>query len=202
MNKEQKALSKRAASILGDLSQWSKQCHMASLALIKAGVGDRVARGTCLGVGVHQHSWAVIGMDCYDKTATIIDPVLWSYRNDVRGIWIGSLADGLHKPHGQGSIWDWGRPPNATDRAISLTPKKRLSRQAAYFLEMLGPLDWLGWATLVKAPVLGWPAGEILAAIDDTKRLSALVPIDLLGMLTDRNPKGLYIRSNGKEPKP
>ena len=42
------------------------------------------------------------------------------------------------------------------------------------------------------APVEDWPAGEIFAAMDDTEGLKALVPIDKLGMLTDRNPGGLY----------
>jgi hypothetical protein len=32
--------------------------------------------------------------------------------------------------------------------------------------------------------------------MDDTPDLEALVPIDLLGMLTDRNPGGLYLPSN------
>lgn len=44
-----------------------------------------------------------------------------------------------------------------------------------------------------------WPAAEIIAAIDDTKALSALVPIDILGMLTDRNPSGLYLPGDEKE---
>jgi hypothetical protein len=40
--------------------------------------------------------------------------------------------------------------------------------------------------------MIGFPAGEFLAAMDDTPATSALVPIDRLGMLTDRNPGGLY----------
>ena len=40
-------------------------------------------------------------------------------------------------------------------------------------------------------PVGGWPAGEIFEAMTHTKGLEALVPIDLLGMLTDLNPDGL-----------
>lgn len=59
---------------------------------------------------------------------------------------------------------------------------------------MLGPLDRRAWHLLAsQAPVLGWPAAEIIAAMDDTEELSAFVPIDRLGMLTDRNPGGLYL---------
>lgn len=191
--KSKTLLRKLAKEALGVLPNWSKDCHRASLQLVRHGLADRVARGTCRGIG-GQHSWAVVGMDCYDETATIIDPTIWSYRKDIRGIWIGTLRDGLHVPHGKGLIWNWGRPPSATDKAVSLTPKKRLSKQAVIFLNTLGPLDWRGWAMLASAPVQGWPAEEILAAMHDTKDLRALVPIDILGMLTDRNPGGLYLR--------
>ena len=44
------------------------------------------------------------------------------------------------------------------------------------------------------APLNGWPFGEFIAAMDDTPDVTALVPIDLLGMYTDRNPSGLYLR--------
>ncbi len=57
---------------------------------------------------------------------------------------------------------------------------------------MLGPLDRRGWATLAHAPVEGWPAGEILGAMCDSG-MEAVVPIDIIGMLTDRNPSGLYL---------
>jgi hypothetical protein len=47
--------------------------------------------------------------------------------------------------------------------------------------------------SLLGSPVHGWPAAEIVAAIADTPSLAAYVPIDLLGMLTDRNPGKLYL---------
>lgn len=62
---------------------------------------------------------------------------------------------------------------------------------------MVGPLDRPGWMRLASCPVGGWPAAEVLAAMDDTPALQTLVPIDRLGMLTDRNPGGLYLA--GKE---
>jgi len=177
--------------MLAPLSQWKYRCHEASLTVVKSAIGGRVARGWCKGVP-SQHSWVVLG-DCYDEKATIIDPTLWSYDPKVKGIWVGTMAHGRHKPHGYGSIWDYGRPAPPVDAPIKLRPKKPLSRSAVIFLEMLGPLDRNGWGVLANSPVQGWPAGEILGAMDDTRALSALVPVDRLGMLTDRNPGGLYL---------
>jgi hypothetical protein len=160
---------------------------------VRNGIGDRVARGFCDGVG-GQHSWVVIGGDCYNPKA-IVDPTLWSYRDDVRGIYVGSTSTYRHRPHGAGSIWDYGKPVRGSGKIIQLTPSRPLSRFALSFLELVEPLDHAGWSHLAHAPVEGWPAGEILAAIDDTEELAALVPIDRLGMLTDRNPGNLYLES-------
>lgn len=196
MNRKQLLAAARAAlaNEFGPLAGVSKQCHAASLALVKAGVAKRVARGTCLGVG-GQHSWAVVGNDCYDDDAVIIDPTLWSYDPGVKGIWIGTMGGELrHKPHGYGNIWSWGQPKAGDGEPIVLTPKARLSKEAKHFIELLGPLDRHGWQVLAThAPVQGWPAGEILAAIEDTEPLKCVVPIDRIGMLTDRNPGGLYL---------
>jgi hypothetical protein len=173
--------------------QWAHQCHSISLAIVKSGIipGGRVARGFCQGV-ISQHSW-VATKGCYDRKALIIDPTLWSYDKSVEGIWAGKLTDRPHVPHGAGSIWEYGRPPEATEKVIKLTPTFELSETAQDFLSMIEPLDRRGWAILAHAPVEQWPAGEIIAAMADTKALSALVPIDVLGMVTDRNPNGLYM---------
>src|SRR6185503_13529455 len=153
------------------LAQTAKQCHGVSLAIVRSGriPGARVARGTCRGVP-GQHSWEVVG------------------------VWHGMATnDGRHVPHGgHGSIWGWGKPTSGDGPPIDLTPTKTLSRAARVFLDLLGPLDRRGWAMLAEAPVLGWPAAEIIAAMDDTADLRTLVPIDRLGMLTDRNPCSLY----------
>lgn len=186
-------------------TEWGGNCHGVSLEIVRSGllgVPCRVARGTCPGVS-GQHSWIVIGDDCYDEDATVVDPTLWSYRDDVDGIWVGPADELPHCPHGLwaagpggtpvSNIFAWGRPPEAPDDPVVLTPKFELSLAAKDFVMMLGPLDETGWALLVnQAPVGGWPAGEIVAAMDDTPALSFRVPIDLLGMLTDRNPRGLY----------
>jgi hypothetical protein len=186
----------RIRQFMAPLDHWSHKCHAASLELVRSELlaeSARVARGTCQGVG-GQHSWVVIG-DPYDPKVQIIDPTLWSYDPEVKDIWYGSGRDGKHVPFGggRGTIWDWGRPADPTGPVIELTPRSPLSRDAQLFLEILGPLDRRGWMVLVQAPMLGWPAGDILAAMDDTEALSALVPIDLLGMLTNRNPGGLYL---------
>lgn len=189
------ALAKRE---LKPLKKWAHRCHEASIALVNAGIGNRVARGWCSGVS-GQHSWVVVGDSCYDRSATIIDPTLWSYRKDVKGIFIGLPAQYNHQPHGSGSIWEWGRPVRGRGKAIRLTPSFELSREARRFLAMLGSLDVTGWMALSSAPVEGWPSAEIFAAMDDTKALSSFVPIDKLGMLTERNPGGLYLPSKPKQ---
>jgi hypothetical protein len=180
--------------VLGDLSTWAYQCHAASITLVKAlSRPSRVARGTCPGVG-GQHSWVVLGDDCYDESAIIIDPTLWSYRDDVDGIYIGPASVHGHRPHGHGTIWRYGRPADPTGPVIELA--RPVSRSARDFLSIAAPqgLDRQGWAVLANSPIGGWPAGEIIAAMDDTPELSELVPIDRLGMLTDRNPQGLYLK--------
>ena len=183
-----------AEQVLAPLDGWDAQCHAASLTLVKHGALGvcRVARGGCKGVG-SQHSWVVLGDDCYDPRAVIVDPTLWSYDDTVRGVWVGSYRDGRHTPHGKGSIWKWGRPADPTGPIVTLTPRKPFSGVAKVFLGILGPLDFEGWRQLAHAPVENWPAAEILDAIEHTEGLSGRVPIDILGMITDLNPRGLYL---------
>lgn len=194
MNTEQVWLQAAAKEVLNPLEQWAQQCHSASRKLMNSGrFGEcRVARGTCRGVG-GQHSWLILGNDCYDENATIIDGTLWSYDKSVDGTWIGSMKDGRHRPHGSGRIWDWGRPENCAPKdAMYLSHREPWSDEAQLFLNMLGPLDRRGWIMLAHAPVEGWPAGEIIDAMCESG-LEAYVPIDIVGMVTDRNPGGLYL---------
>ncbi len=172
---------------------WAFNCHRVSIELVKAGVFgySRVARGW-IGIGC-QHSWIVLGSDVYDPEAVVVDPTLFSYDPGVTGIFVGRAGEHPHTPHGSGSIWDWGRPVCGNGEIVKLTPRKPLSSGAKVFLRLLGPLDYQGWMVLASAPMEGWPASEIIAAIDDTKGLSSVVPIDILGMLTDRNPGGLFL---------
>jgi hypothetical protein len=173
------------------------QCHAISHAIVQSGFYPlaRVARGTATGVG-GQHSWVVVGDDCYAPRARIVDPTLWSYDDRVSGVWHGTAADGAHRPRGAGRIWDHGRPPEPTGPVIDLAVDP--GRPARVFLEFAAPrgLDRHGWRLLADSPVGGWPAGDIIAAMADTPDLAALVPIDVLGMITDRNPGGVYLRTD------
>lgn len=189
------------------LDAYAHQCHAASLAFVKAGLvpkGSRVARGSCPGVG-GQHSWVVVSTDgnlpdVYDDDAIIVDPTLWSYRDDVDGIWVGNPRDIGHRPHGYGPhIMAAGRPDHPTDEVVKLAPEAydRLSAMAKHWVDrMFGPLDRRGWIDVANMTVIGWPAGEVIAAMDDTPELSPLVPVDRIGMLTDRNPGGLYLAAD------
>ena len=192
MKVHERNVRRQALAALKPLRRWHHNCHGASMTIVLA-LGGRVARGWCKGVD-SQHSWAVLGDDCYDHKATIVDGALWSY-SSTKGVWVGTLADGLHSPHGEGSIWKAGKPLPHTGPRVGLTPKAPLSFWARDFLKMVGPLDFIGWSRLANLPVGGWPAAEIIAAMDDTEELEAAVPIDRLGMLTDRNPGGVYLPS-------
>ena len=183
---------------LAPLERWDKNCHMASLDIVRAGIFDnaRVARGVAGGVG-GQHSWVVLG-DPYDPD-WIVDPTLWSYDPMVHGV-VYADREAIEReprwsPKGMGAIWAYGCPPSGGGEEIW---PDGLSEEANRFLGTCrdvagGPLDRSFWAGLFIGPMQGWPAGEILAVADAHPALSALVPIDVLGMLTDRNPGGLYL---------
>lgn len=179
--------------VLDPLGDWTQNCHAASIKLVKSGVlpHARVARGWCFKVP-SQHSWVVVGDDCYDPEAPIVDPTLWDHHDDIGTVWVGTLQNGLHSPHGAGTIWEWGHPKAPTGPIVKLTPRKSFSNDALLFLDILGPLDEKGWRELAHAPTEEWPATEILPAINDSFD-SEWVPVDIIGMLTDRNPGGLYL---------
>lgn len=184
------------ARIIGmPVDEWQHKCHAISLAFVRTGVlgtQARVARGSCPGV-IGQHSWVAVSGDCYDRYAPIVDPTLWSYRVDAPKLVVATPNTYGHRAHGTGNIFEWGQPARGKGPTIKLTPATPLSEIARNFLEVLGPMDLRGWSILsTSAPVEGWPAGEIFAAMENTSKLKALVPIDKLGMLTDRNPGGLY----------
>jgi hypothetical protein len=178
------------------LESYAHQCHAASIALVQSGLLPgpddwRVARGSCRYVP-GQHSWVVLG-DVY-KPRLIIDPTLWSYRDQEPNVLVCGRALGWHVPHGSGTlIWsgDW---PTGNGPIITLD-ESALSLTARSFLAEIGPMDAQGWARLASGPVeKGWPAKEIIEAMLDDTRLRAFVPIDTQGHLTDRNPGGVYLR--------
>lgn len=188
---------------IGPLDRFAKQCHAASLALVQSGVlgdGARVARGTVGGIG-GQHSWAVVGNPYLPER--IVDVTAWSYgvqRQDVPvpRVWESRVAGRsrmAHRPHGAGSIWDSGVPVCGSAPDV---PLEGLTGAGQAFLAMVASansrtgLDVQGWAALMSSPVQGWPAGEIMLAMNEHPRLKGLVPIDRLGMLTEENPAGMY----------
>ncbi len=183
----------KAEEVIGlPMVEWGATCHQTSLALIKAGLfpeGARVARGWSDGIS-SQHSWVAVG-NPYDEDTPIVDPIRQHYVKSQDGIWYGTLRDKLHRPHGAGFIWEWGKPERGDGDIIVLDGK--LSAEAQDFLRLLGPLDFKGWhQLLVLAPVQGWPAGEIMTAADKDTNLAAILPIDRVGMVTEQNPGELY----------
>lgn len=175
------------------LDRVAHNCHAVSLAIVRSGIypGSRVARGSAVGV-MGQHSWVIGDGGPYDFEAHIIDATLWSYDPRVTGVWQGTYRDNVHRPHGWGHFMQGERPHSSGDLPVSLTPSTPLSIEARMFLHMLGPLDHRGWMMVANLPVQGWPAREITEAMLDTPSLAALVRIDIEGMLTDRNPSGVY----------
>jgi hypothetical protein len=178
--------------------EWASRCHEISGELLNTGLfgPGRIARGWANGVR-GQHSWIVLGEDVYAEENVWVDPTLnhWRGKPD-KGISV-NLAERLlpfQAPHGYGQIYAAQKPRSWGGPVVALTPSSELSEAAEGFLELLGPLDRRGWMQLASGPMQGWPAGEIIAAIDDTKRLKAVVPIDILGMLTDRDPAGIYLQ--------
>jgi len=169
-------------------------CHGVSLAIVRSGLwpGARVARGWAKGVR-GQHSWVVVG-DPYDRDAYILDATLWSYDPDVPDVWQGSLNDGIHQPHGAGHFMTGSMPVHQGGETLHLTPATPLSVKARNWLRAVGaPFDNRGWMAVAHLPVEGWPSKEIISAMLDTPQLAVFVPIDIQGMLTDRDPGGLYL---------
>ena len=125
-------IQKALVALGSNLKEWNHQCHAASLRLVKAGVADRVARGSCKGVGL-AHSWAVLGGGCYDEDATIIDPTLWSWNAKIKGVWLGKFERWPASP-----AWDWldlgmGSANQRWRRAHSLDTKEAALRACGRF---------------------------------------------------------------------
>lgn len=195
-------------------TQWQANCHSVSHAIVTAGLipHARVARGTCEGV-LGQHSWIVAPTadgalgDCYADNAVIVDPTLWTYRDDVTDICIGRADEhGWHHPFGKGDhIMNVGRPPKpqAGEKLVTLAPDayEALSADARYWVDrMFGPLTRDGWFDLAHTTVIGWPSDEIIRAMRLTPGLGQLVPIDIVGMLTNLDPRALYLHPDDVDP--
>jgi hypothetical protein len=175
-----------AREIGEDSTWWRNRCHEISLKILRTGKfgWGRIARGYAPGV-MGQHSWIVLGKDVYAPDAVIVDPTRRP------GLIIVNTASRLgYIPRGAGRISDgWKRPLAGKPVALDSTG---MSPAAKRFLREIGPMDYQNWAVLASGPVGGWPSSEIISAMADRDDMKALVPIDTLGHLTDRNPKGLY----------
>jgi hypothetical protein len=193
---------------------WRGNCHAVSHAIVTAGLipHARVARGACLGV-LGQHSWIVAPTadgnlgDCHADNAVIVDPTLWTYRDDVAGIYIGRASEHRwHQPFGKGDhIMNIGRPPHPEpeETIIPLAPDAydALSSRARHWVDrLLGPLTLRGWIDLATTTMIGWPSGEIIRAMHDTPGIAGVIPIDIVGMLTNLDPSGLYLHPDDVDP--
>lgn len=184
---------------IGPIDDYAYNCHVASTALVNSDLlldrPVRVARGFCEGVGI-QHSWVVLGDDCYSDTAPILDVTAWSYDSTLPRVWVTSISEGYHTPHGRYHILRGPMPTAGPGEPIHLD----LPASAQSFLDLLGPLDALGWARLAGGGMLGWDSRTVIDAMCGHPELRHLVPVDIVGMLTDRNPLGAYlpVRSSRK----
>jgi hypothetical protein len=192
-------LVKTALRVLQPLDRFAQQCHAAALMLVRDPrmPEGRVARGYCDGVW-GQHSWMVVGSDCYDPRALIIDPTLWSYDESVEGIWVGRLTDRpKHSPHHDWSFWVC-KPERGDGPDIPMEHYGEMSRTARAYMDAVLPLDFRGWCSFWShVGVLDWPAAEAIEAVYAQPNLRGAIPIDLIGMLTDLNPGGLYLKEGG-----
>lgn len=193
---------KRLADKIGiPVTHWVNKCHQVSLALVKTGEFGptaRVARGWSLGIH-SQHSWIVLG-DPYAWDAVIIDATNPEFHRSGEIIHVSMFENGgRYMPQGWGVLAEEEREglqhimPTFQGPERPLTPKTPLSADAQLFLAEIGPMDFRRWCWLASMlPMQGWPAKEIIEAMDDSG-MRAAIPVDILGMVTDRNPRGLYL---------
>lgn len=175
--------------------KWANRCHEVAYALLVSSLMDdvtaRMARGWAQGIS-SQHSWIVTGNDVYDKTAKIIDPTYASNRGSRPMIMI---VDNLtsHSPHGYGEFSKFPESKGGKEFLPEfVSPSTRLWADMASM--EVGPLDAFWWAKMFSGPMGGWPSRELVNWAYEEPALRALIPIDIVGMLTDRNPRGLYLR--------
>lgn len=177
-------------------ASWENRCHEISLKIVKSDLFPyaRVARGTAVGIG-SQHSWVVLNKNVYNRYALILDPTYYVNIGHDPLLWWGTTDDGIHYPKGHESIWDVGLPLSPVFENTSYRfSRDGLSAAAISFLHMIEPLDIQGWAKLANGPMVGWPSEEIIARMYEDDLLRPLIPIDIVGMVTDINPKGLYLK--------
>lgn len=184
----------------GNLAQWAKNCHAVSMQFCRSKIapeGARVARGYHKMIA-SQHSWVAFG-DPYGLRTQILDLSIWSYVCPESPVIVTGFnydclmhCGGEYLPKGYGDIWGYGQPVVGDGERIR---PKGLSDEAEHFLEIFFPdgLDVQGWHGLLNSPVGGWPAKDVFECAWKDDRLKALCPIDVVGMVTDLNPGGMYL---------
>ena len=155
----------------------------------------------CSGVG-SQHSWVVLSGrpgSMFEKKVPILDPTLWTYRDDVEGLYFNT-AGGTpwHTPKGAGDLWDFSCPQSVG--GDELIPREPITGGATAFLAFLkaqvgGPLSYGWWMRFFsQCPMANPPIlRELIDACYRDERIRGTIPIDIVGMLTDHNPGGLYM---------
>lgn len=183
------------------LTDFAHQCHAASVALVESGLLQRyadgepifVARGRARGI-MSQHSWVTVGTP-YDPT-TIVDLTMWSYNPCIDTVRIldGADASSHYVPHG---LSGENASEALRDMVLEMDPIHLdvSDPQAAAFLRGR-VLDVRAWMKLFSCNVSTYPARAIIEAAHRNDRLRALIPIDLVGMLTEINVGGAYPRLN------
>jgi hypothetical protein len=181
-------------NLIGPIEAFYHNCHGASLALVRSGLlpeGSRVARGFVRGVR-SQHSWALVAPDMvYDPQTYVVDLTLWSYVNDAPKLYIAKASKWPHVPHGQGML---RQGSYSVLNGPVIKTDVELSPGAQSFLDLWAPrgMTMDNWRLLLNSPMQGWPSREVVLAAYKTKALSVLIPIDIVGLLTDENPNSLY----------
>jgi len=175
---------------------WKNRCHEISLALLKSdafvGIDARMARGFSIQI-TSQHSWIVLGKDVFDRTALVVDPT-WS--STVMNAPMISYARNFrsHRPHGWGMLTEYPESGGGPEVEI-----KGMTSETAEWVEFVrmtvdGPLDVRFWCRLFSGPLQGWPSRELVGLAAEMPELRFGIPVDVVGMLTDLNPNGLYLR--------
>jgi hypothetical protein len=97
-------------------------------------------------------------------------------------------------------FWDH-RPTRGEGPDIPLDAYDRLGRAAQMYMDLVLPLDYKGWCNFAThLGVLGWPAQQVVEAMYAQSNLRWALPIDLIGMVTDINPGGLYLKGEEDVP--
>lgn len=174
---------------------WANRCHEVSLQLLKSHLFEDVDARMARGWGMQirgQHSWIVLGDNVYDDETYVIDPT-WSatHSNKAMIMFVKNLT--VHRPHGYGVLSTFPESSGG-DELVPDDPSPSVKSWLDLARIVVGPLDRKFWLGLFNGPMQGWPSRELVAWGYGQEGLRALIPMDIVGMLTEENPMGLYLR--------